>query len=304
MNTYIYIIIYMSIYIVDLYNGSTRSTAQGGGGSFKDRKPIGEVGCCDAWMAERADGPKGGWGSELSIYVIVFVFVYYLPVWLYVYLTFWLSDYLSIYRSIYLSIYLPTYLSIYLSLYLSIYPSIHLSIHPSIYLSISLSLYLYVCICIYVSIRFSIYLCIVLSMWPSVYLCSFLSVCLCVYLSFYLSIWPSIYLTTSFSFFFCLICRCFSPDSQAVLVLTSSIGGVACQRFGAGMLVPLQGAAWGCCCQSGVCALGRACSWRCRVLQDAAVRGVLLLEWCVRCGAGLPVPLQVQGITVKGLSAS
>ena len=57
---YIYIILYMSIYIMDLYNGSTRSTAQGGGGSFKDRKPIGEVGCCDAWMAERADGPKGG----------------------------------------------------------------------------------------------------------------------------------------------------------------------------------------------------------------------------------------------------
>ena len=28
-------------------------TAQGGGRSFKDRKPIGEVGCCDAWMAEQ-----------------------------------------------------------------------------------------------------------------------------------------------------------------------------------------------------------------------------------------------------------
>ena len=27
-------------------------TAQGGG-SFKDRKPIGEVGCRDAWMAEQ-----------------------------------------------------------------------------------------------------------------------------------------------------------------------------------------------------------------------------------------------------------
>ena len=29
------------------------STAQGGGGSFTDRNLIGEVGCCDAWMAER-----------------------------------------------------------------------------------------------------------------------------------------------------------------------------------------------------------------------------------------------------------
>ena len=28
-------------------------TAQGGGGSFKDRKPIGEVRCCESWMAEQ-----------------------------------------------------------------------------------------------------------------------------------------------------------------------------------------------------------------------------------------------------------
>ena len=32
----------------------TSSTAQSGGGSFKNRKPIGEVGCC-----ESTDGPKG-----------------------------------------------------------------------------------------------------------------------------------------------------------------------------------------------------------------------------------------------------
>ena len=31
----------------------TSSTAQGGGGSFKNRKPIGRVGCCDSRMAER-----------------------------------------------------------------------------------------------------------------------------------------------------------------------------------------------------------------------------------------------------------
>ena len=29
------------------------STAQGGGGSFKNRKPIGDVGCCESRMAER-----------------------------------------------------------------------------------------------------------------------------------------------------------------------------------------------------------------------------------------------------------
>ena len=28
-------------------------TAQGGGGSFKERKPIGEIGWYDAWMAEQ-----------------------------------------------------------------------------------------------------------------------------------------------------------------------------------------------------------------------------------------------------------
>ena len=32
----------------------TSSTAQGGGGSFKDRKPIGGLACCDAWMAEQS----------------------------------------------------------------------------------------------------------------------------------------------------------------------------------------------------------------------------------------------------------
>ena len=32
----------------------TSSTAQGGGGSFKNRKPIGEVGCCESGIAERS----------------------------------------------------------------------------------------------------------------------------------------------------------------------------------------------------------------------------------------------------------
>ena len=32
----------------------TSSTAQGGGGSFKNRKPIGEIGCCESGMAERS----------------------------------------------------------------------------------------------------------------------------------------------------------------------------------------------------------------------------------------------------------
>ena len=71
-------------------------------------------------------------------------------------------------------------------------------------------------------------------------------------------------------------------------------------RFGACLLVPVQGAAAGCrcrvllqgaaagcccrmlCCQSGLCALAVAWWCGCRLL---------LLEWRVRYGAGLPVPL-------------
>ena len=37
----------LALYII------TRSTAQGGGGSFKNRKPIGRVGCCESRMAAR-----------------------------------------------------------------------------------------------------------------------------------------------------------------------------------------------------------------------------------------------------------
>ena len=40
---------------------NTSSTAQGGGGSFKNRKPIGEIGCCESPMAEQKH-----WWIELS----------------------------------------------------------------------------------------------------------------------------------------------------------------------------------------------------------------------------------------------
>ena len=40
-------------YIIEIHISSTGSTAQGGGGSFKDRKPIGEIGCCESRMAEQ-----------------------------------------------------------------------------------------------------------------------------------------------------------------------------------------------------------------------------------------------------------
>ena len=37
-----------------IYIYISSSTAQGGGGSFKNRKPIGEDGCCESGMAERS----------------------------------------------------------------------------------------------------------------------------------------------------------------------------------------------------------------------------------------------------------
>ena len=51
---YMYIYIYHDLdhfyYILYL----TSSTAQGGGGSFKNRKPIGAAGGCESGMAERS----------------------------------------------------------------------------------------------------------------------------------------------------------------------------------------------------------------------------------------------------------
>ena len=85
---YIYMYIYMS------------STAQGGGGSFKNRKPIGEVGCCESGMAERSH-----WWIERCLISLSLSF------------SFCLYIYLSIDRS--LSIYLSIDLSIDLSIYLS-----------------------------------------------------------------------------------------------------------------------------------------------------------------------------------------
>ena len=45
---------YVRMYVLYTLYIYTSSTAQGGGGSFKNRKPIGEVGCCESGMAERS----------------------------------------------------------------------------------------------------------------------------------------------------------------------------------------------------------------------------------------------------------
>ena len=112
-------------------NFDISSTAQGGGGSFKNRKPIGEIGCCESGMAERSH-----WWTER-----------------------WLRS--PLFLSLSLTIYLPTYLCIYLSISLSIYLSIYLSTYLSIYLSTYLSIYLFlsfICLAVYLSICLSIYL--------------------------------------------------------------------------------------------------------------------------------------------------
>ena len=88
----------------------TSSTAQGGGGRFINRKPIGEIGCCESRMAERIH-----WWTERWLMSPLFLS-------LSLFLCLSLNINLPTYRSIfYRSIYLPTYLSIYLSIYLSVY---------------------------------------------------------------------------------------------------------------------------------------------------------------------------------------
>ena len=104
----------------NIYAVNTSSTAQGGGGSFKNRKPIGEISCCESGMAERIH-----WWTERCLRSPLFLslsLTIYPPTNL-------SSMYLSIYRSIYLSIPLSIYLSIYLSVCLSVYLSIYLSIY-------------------------------------------------------------------------------------------------------------------------------------------------------------------------------
>ena len=90
-------------FIVDI-SILTSSTAQGGGGSFKNRKPIGEIGCCESGMAE--------WIILLEISSLSLFFSLFLSLSL--------CDYLPTYLLIFLSTYLSVCLSIYLSIYLSI----------------------------------------------------------------------------------------------------------------------------------------------------------------------------------------
>ena len=192
----------------------TSRTAQGGGGSFKNRKPIGEVRGCESGMAERSHC----WTDRRLISLSLFLWPSsylptYLPTDLPTYPRTYLPihgatyppKYLFIYPSIHLSIclcshlliYLSIYESIHLSIYLSIYPSICLSLSPTIYLFIYLSFCLSICLSIYLSICLSNYL----STYLSIYLTIYLSIYVSMYLSIYLSIYRSIYLSISLSIY-------------------------------------------------------------------------------------------------------
>ena len=138
-------------YVVQ-FTVNSSSTAQSGGGSFKNRKPIGEVGCSESGMAERSHCWSERWLISLTISLSF-------------------SDYLPTYPPTYLSIYLCIYRSIYLPIFLSNYLSIYLPICLSIYLSISLS---HICLSVQLSTCLSVYL--------SIYLSVCLSICLPVYL--------------------------------------------------------------------------------------------------------------------------
>ena len=173
MYIYIYIIIYYLYNYITSFFWSysplvciyiyTSSTAQGGGGSFKNRKPIGEIGCCESGMAERSH-----WWTERCLrspLLLSLSLTIYLPTNL-------SSMYLSIYRSIFLPLssnYLSIYLSIYLSLSLSL-SSVYLSICLFVYLSICLSVYLSICLSIYLSIYLST--CLPVYLWCSVIQCN------------------------------------------------------------------------------------------------------------------------------------
>ena len=147
----------------------TSSTAQGGGGSFKNSKPIRELGCCESKMAE----------------------------WLHCCIDKWFAQ-PPIYPCLYPCLYSSIYPSIHISIYPSIYQSIHLSIHPYINLSIypSRSIHPFIHLSVYSSIHISIYPSIHLSTYPSIHL----SICPSIHLSIYLSIdrsnYLSIYLST------------------------------------------------------------------------------------------------------------
>ena len=94
---------------------TSTSTALNCGGSFNDRKPIGEVSCCDAWVSQRTDGQKVIVALNFSFFFVSLPRSLSLSLLLCVCVSLSLFISLSLwsnYPSIHLSTYLPTYLSI------------------------------------------------------------------------------------------------------------------------------------------------------------------------------------------------
>ena len=141
----------------------TSSTAQGGGGNFKNKKPIGELGCCESWMAERLHCWIDKWldcrAAHLSIhpclysihpsnclsvhpsfYPFIFLSFIYLFICLSICLSICLFIYLSISLSLYVSVSLSAHLSVHLSVFLSVLPPVHLTIDASMDLCLYLSI--------------------------------------------------------------------------------------------------------------------------------------------------------------------
>ena len=152
---------------------STSTTAQGGDGSFKDRKPIGE-----------GVVVMHGWQSE--------------PTWSDTWLRVWVSHSISLLPARLFQVTYPSILlSFYLTIdYLSLCPSVYPSVLPFIYPSLDLSIYPSIHLSIYPSIHPSIYLSDNLPIHPSIYLSVCLSVCLSVWLSACLSRHLTVYLST------------------------------------------------------------------------------------------------------------
>ena len=160
---------------------STSSTAQGGGGNFKNGKPIGEVSWCDAKMAERTHWWIERWLSVspfLSLFLSVSLFRH-----LSTELPFKPSTYLPVYSCIYRSICLFTYLLNCLSFCLSSHSSIHLLLSVSfLFPSISSSIHVHsypspcssFCFSIDSSMHLSVYLFFQLSIHLSSYPCVYL----------------------------------------------------------------------------------------------------------------------------------
>ena len=150
---------------------------------------MGEVGCCDAWMAEWTDAP---WCTET-----------WLRIWVSQPASLSLS--VSLCLSLSLSVSLSLSLSVCLSLSLSLSVSFSLCVsHCLIYLSVCLSVCLSICLSAYLPSCLSVDLCVCLFVYLSVsiYLSIFLSICiflLSIYVSICLSVCPSIYLTIGLS---------------------------------------------------------------------------------------------------------